>query len=144
MKNNLVFRENDLSAFEYKKLRKDAGWKDLDDNQIEKSINNSDYIVTVREEESIIAMARTISDGAYMTYIFDVVVSSEYRGCGIGKTMIEQIIEYYKNTTKDMMQIVLVAVSAEVEGFYKKIGFKKYPNLISGAGMGMWINGKPY
>lgn len=140
----LEYGENDLSADEYKQLRKDVGWKEICDNQIQKSIDASDYIVTVRHKKKIVGMARCLTDGVYIAYIFDVVVASSYQKCGIGKKIMNQVLDHFREQQEYLMQIVLLAVNREVEGFYQTLGFKKYPNLLNGAGMGMWINGKPY
>lgn len=144
MKTEVIYSENDITIEEYKILRENAGWKSLPDEQIKESLLGTNYLVVARVEASIIGMARCISDGRYMTYIYDVVVLDQYRSRGIGKKMIETIIDHYRNMTQNLMQFVLVAIDSDAEAFYKKIGFKKYPNLLSGPGMGMWINGKPY
>lgn len=144
MEDKLTYEENNLLVDEYKLLRADAGWKDMPEEQIRKSLNSCEYIVAVRDAGKIIGMARCLSDGVYMTYVFDVVVHRDYRGKNIGRSIIEKIVCHYKSVNSYLMQIVLLAVTSDVETFYKKLGFKKYPNLLNGAGMGMWINGKPY
>ncbi len=144
MIDGLTYGENDLSVEEYKILRTDAGWKPIPDEQIRKSIDACNYSITVRKQDQIIGMARCLSDDVYMTYVYDVVVHSKFRGNNIGKTMMEKVISHYKDRCDYLMQIVLLAVTSDVEPFYKTLGFKRYPNLINGSGMGMWINGKPY
>ena len=79
-----------------------------------------------------------------MAYVFDVIVHSEYRGKGIGRKMVEKLINHFETDNDYLMQIVLLAITADVEPFYRKMGFKKYPNILNGSGMGMWIHGKPY
>lgn len=140
----LFYGENDLSADEYKQLRKDAGWKDICDKQIQRSIDASDYIATARCNGKIVGMARCLTDNVYIAYVFDVVVASQYQKRGVGKKLMNQIMNHFQEQHDYLMQIVLLAVSHETEGFYKKLGFKRYPNLLNGAGMGMWIHGKPY
>lgn len=144
MDDKLIYGENNLLVEEYKLLREEAGWKGMPEEQIKQSLNACDYIVTVRDADQIVGMARCLSDGVYMAYIFDVVVHRDYRGKNIGRSIIEKIICHYKDSNNYLMQIVLLAVTSDVEPFYKKLGFKRYPNLLNGAGMGMWINGKPY
>lgn len=144
MDDMLIYSENNLSLEEYKILRADAGWKTIPDEQIKQSLNSCDYTIVVRNSNQIVGMARCLSDSVYITYIFDVVVHSEYRGRNIGKEMMRKVINHYKSRNSYLMQLVLLAVTSDVELFYKKLGFKKYPNLLNGSGMGMWINGKPY
>lgn len=141
---DIIYGENDLSADEYRLLREDAGWKTLPDEQIKASLEASNYVVTARKNGEIVGMARCLTDSVYIAYVFDVVVSGKYRSCGIGKIIMERVINHFIEENRFLMQIVLLAVSSDVEEFYKKIGFKRYPSLLNGAGMGMWINGKPY
>ena len=51
----LEYGENDLSADEYKQLRKDAGWKEICDNQIQKSIDASDILSQYGTRKELLA-----------------------------------------------------------------------------------------
>ena len=144
MNNEVVFEENNLTVDEYKFLRSDAGWKEINDEQIARSIDACDYIVTARYGTQIVGMVRCLTDGVYMAYVFDVIVHSKYRGNGIGRKMVEKVINHFETDNNYLMQIVLLAITADIEPFYRKMGFKKYPNILNGSGMGMWIHGKPY
>lgn len=144
MNDEVLIEENNLTVDEYRLLRVDAGWKEINDEQIAQSIDACDYIVTARHGTQIVGMARCLTDGVYMAYVFDVIVHSEYRGKGIGRKMVEKVINHFETDNDYLMQIVLLAITADVEPFYRKMGFKKYPNILNGSGMGMWIHGKPY
>lgn len=134
-----------ISIADYKKIRADVGWFEMSNEQIEKTLRNSDYIVSVIIDNEAVGMARCVSDQVYMVFIYDVAVCKAYQHRGIGGFLIQNIIDHYKKISipGSPMQINLMAAKG-VEEFYKLQGFKKYPNLLNGSGMGQWINGKPY
>jgi len=85
-------------------------------------------------------MARLLSDGGYVQYIADVVVHPDYQGYGIGKTMINKIMEYINQGLEDGDKALICLMAAkEKEPFYKKFGLEERPNDDYGAGMSKWI-----
>lgn len=58
-------------------------------------------------------------------YIEDIAVGENFRGCGIGKILLNKSLESIKNKFTD----VLLTNTRQVENFYKRLGFK---NLDSG------------
>ncbi len=76
----------------------------------------------------IIAFARVLSDFIYRAFIYDVIVSKEYRGLKFGKLIINSILN-----NKDFIgveRIELYCKDKNVE-FYKKLGFEKVPSGIN-------------
>jgi GNAT superfamily N-acetyltransferase len=85
-------------------------------------------------------MARIVSDGGYVRYIADVVVHPDYQGCGIGKAMINQIMEHIRRGKREDERILVCLMAAKgKEPFYKKCGLEERPNEGHGAGMSIWI-----
>ena len=78
-------------------------------------------------------MARVVGDGAYYT-IYDVVTLKEYQGQGIGNTLMQEIISWYKTIEDDDTYLYLGASEGK-ESFYEKFGFKSRPYTGIGAGM---------
>ena len=73
--------------------------------------------VFIYEESRLIGFGRAISDGEYQGAIYDVAVLPDAQGKGIGKTIIQTILDRLPNCN-----IVLYATPG-MEGFYKKLGF---------------------
>jgi len=73
--------------------------------------------VFIYEESQLIGFGRAISDGEYQGAIYDVVVLPEFQGKGIGKVIIQTILDRLPNCN-----IILYATPG-MEGFYKKLGF---------------------
>lgn len=68
----------------------------------------------------IVGAARAVADGSDCSYICDVVVDSQYQGLGLGRRLIENLLEQ----SKDHKKVILYANPGK-EGFYGKLGFYK-------------------
>lgn len=136
---NLTY-ENTINYKDYNRLRDEVKWGALSDEQAQIGLKNSAYIISCKDGDKVIAAARLIWDGGYVAYICDVMVSPEYQKKGIGKYMITNILDYWKNQLKDGWKIMITLVAAkEKEEFYRKFGFEKRPTEILGCAMSMWI-----
>ena len=114
-------------------LFKSVGWGSREDKKIEMHRQNSVFAVSVFDGQKIVGMARVVGDGSYYT-VFDVVVSEDAQGKGIGRILMEQIVDWYKTIEDDDTYLYLGA-SLGKEGFYEKFGFKVRPYGHIGAGM---------
>jgi len=110
--------ENELKA-----LYKDAGWWEpsYDPGFLSHIVKDSAVFVGAFWEKKLIGMGRALSDLASDAYIQDVIVLKEFRGRGIGKRMIQVLIEKLKETGVDW--IGLVAQPGTVS-FYTELGFE--------------------
>lgn len=127
--------ENSITPQEYNELRNKVNWKKIDIIRAEKALQESKYVKKVVLNNNPIAMGRAISDGMYVL-IVDVVVIPEYQNKGIGKMVINRLLEEIEKDTKDgdATSITLIAVSGK-EGFYEKCGFIKLPHGETGHAM---------
>ena len=74
------------------------------------------------EKGTIVGIARALSDGCSDAYIQDVVVSPDYRGQGIGKRLIETLVDGLKNKGVDWIALV---GEPGTEDFYRKLGWNE-------------------
>lgn len=130
---------NYMTGEEYNHLRETVDWRPISLEQAKRGLQNTTFLVVVREEGKAIAMGRALFDYGYTAYIGDVIVKPEYQGKGIGKNIVEKLINYVMNAAEaeDRIMFILGAAKGK-EGFYEKIGFEKRPNDFSGHGMTMW------
>ncbi len=70
--------------------------------------------------EQLVGYARALTDGCFRAFIEDVVVDESLRGQGIGRALIENLL----NSLQDIEEIRL-ACSDENVAFYEKLGFKR-------------------
>ena len=130
---------NYMTGEEYNYLRESVDWRPISLGQANRGLQNTTFLVVVRDEGKAIAMGRALFDYGYTAYIGDVIVKPEYQGKGIGKTIVEKLINYVMNAAEPEDRIMFILGAAKgKEGFYEKIGFEKRPNDFSGHGMTMW------
>jgi ribosomal protein S18 acetylase RimI-like enzyme len=121
--NGLIIRDGTegIPADQVEALFKDAGWvRKTPEWQKEKFtliFKNSTWAFTVWDEEHMIGMVRVISDQIMAANIMDLIVSSRYRGQGIGQKLVELCVQ--KLPHGDWF----AHTSADNFPFYEKCGF---------------------
>jgi GNAT superfamily N-acetyltransferase len=122
---------DDWPKDEIVKLYKAGGWwKDsYDPSRIKPLIAGSFAFAVVIDNNSgkTIGMGRIISDGVSDAYIQDLVVLPEYRGKGVGKKLVNALLEYC--ISKKLIWIGLIAEPRQDE-FYSSLGFKHMKNYV--------------
>jgi GNAT superfamily N-acetyltransferase len=83
----------------------------------QKAFSNSYCVVFIFDDESLVGFGRAVSDGAYQAAIYDVVVIPEYQKRGIGRVIMERILERISNCN------IILYASIGREEFYEKFGF---------------------
>ncbi|GKU24916.1 GNAT family N-acetyltransferase [Clostridium folliculivorans] len=130
-----------LTAEVFIELVEAVGWGHPSVEQVDLAIKNSLYNVCVMEENKIIAMGRLFGDSSMSYFIKDLVVSPNNQGRGIGKLIIEDMLDFIKCKTPKGWKVCIELMSAYgKEGFYEKSGFEKRPNLNCGSGMSLFIH----
>jgi ribosomal protein S18 acetylase RimI-like enzyme len=81
---------------------------------------NSRYKFFVYDEGKLVAAGRALSDGADCSYICDVAVMPSHQGTGLGRDMVNRLVEASRGHKK----IILYSVPGK-EGFYRKLGFMR-------------------
>ena len=95
IKNNIPTLE------EYKYLCDSVGWTNYMNFEVaEISLQNSIYCITVKDNNQIIGMGRIVGDGAIYFYIQDIVVHPDYQKNGIGKKIMNTLVEYLNGNTR--------------------------------------------
>jgi ribosomal protein S18 acetylase RimI-like enzyme len=97
----------------------EVGWQHrvTDPEQFRRMIEKTDRTVVAWDDSRVVGFARALCDGVSNGYISMVAVAPDRRGQGIGRALVECLIEDDPNITW-----VLRAGRAS-GGFWKKIGF---------------------
>ena len=113
-------------------LYKSAGWwKDsYDPSGIKKLIEGSFVFAVVVDSASgkAIGMGRILSDGVSDAYLQDLVILPKYRGKGIGRKLVEVLLDYC--LSRRILWIGLISEPGQ-DGFYSSLGFKPMDKHIS-------------
>ena len=127
---------------EYMKLREAVGWGLFPLEEAEAGLSNS-YIWCLRDNEASgkpIGIGRVIWDHGYVMYIADIIVIPEYQGKGLGRVIMEQVMDFIHEQLKPGYKFMVSLCSAKgKEEFYRKFGFVVRPNDDVGPGMHQWF-----
>lgn len=85
---------------------------------------NSTLVISAWNNNRLIGTVRVLSDRFIRSVIYDLVIDPEYRNMGIGKELLKRCIEHFPNTEW------LVQTEKNISGYYKKIGFKVYDDVV--------------
>ena len=131
---------NQISVEDYNYLRRSVGWPELEKKQALTGINNSAFLVSAIVNDQIVGVSRVVSDGGYIAIIVDVIVLPEYQGNGIGKRMMQMVMEFItSNLEEGQFVFVNLMAAKDRETFYSQYGFEVRPNERVGAGMTQYI-----
>nr|WP_269448579.1 GNAT family N-acetyltransferase [Metabacillus kandeliae] len=120
------------SIEEYIHLCDSVGWTDfMNYKAAETSLYQSLFAVTVKENDQVIGMGRIIGDGAIYFYIQDIVVHPDYQGKGIGKEIMQALLQYLKDHAPDKAFVGLFASEGKTQ-FYENFGFQDYSPGMTG------------
>ncbi|MEU4565166.1 GNAT family N-acetyltransferase [Micromonospora sp. NPDC023956] len=85
-------------------------------------IRNANLVVVARINEKLVGIARSITDGAYVTYLSDIAVDREYQRRGIGVDLMRVTQE-----AAPRAKLVLLSAPAAAE-YYPHVGFTRHPS----------------
>lgn len=131
---------NYITPEEYMEMRRLVEWSAFPLEQAAEGIKNTFILICFRVDGKPVALGRAVSDRGYVVYIADVIVIPEYQGNGLGRKIMESLMEQIKASMKPGYRIMISLMAAQgKEKFYNKFGFVDRPNEAFGCGMHQWI-----
>ncbi len=116
--------EINLSALEFKELLINSTLGERrpvkDFSRIEAMVQNANLIITARDGNKLVGVARSVTDVVYCTYLSDLAVDLKYQKRGIGK----ELIRLTKQATPQATTILLAAPKAV--DYYPHIGMTQH------------------
>ncbi|MFE9119860.1 GNAT family N-acetyltransferase [Streptomyces sp. NPDC007172] len=85
-----------------------------------KMLGGADLVITARLDGRLIGIARSLTDGAYATYLSDIAVDVAHQRRGVGRDLIRATQE-----AAPRAKLVLLSAPAAVD-YYPHIGFKRH------------------
>ena len=107
---------------DFLRLRKIVNLSPRSREAAEKGLHNSLFAVTIYTNNQAIGMGRVVGDGGLNFEIVDIVVDPAFQGQGLGRKIMEHIMDYLDNNAPKGCYISLIA---DVPALYEKFGFKK-------------------
>ena len=131
---------NYITPEEYMEMRRLVEWSAFPLEQAAEGIKNTFILICFRVDGKPVALGRAVSDRGYVVYIADVIVIPEYQGNGLGRKIMESLMEQIKASMKPGYRVMVSLLAAKgKEKFYNKFGFVDRPNEAFGCGMHQWI-----
>lgn len=90
---------------------------------LEIAIANSDPVITIWDDDRLIGFTRATSDCVFRATIWDVVIHPDYRGQGLGRKLIETLLDHPRIRRVERVYLM----TTYQQGFYLKLGFE-FPN----------------
>jgi len=111
------------------KLYKAAGWWKpwYSPAFVDRLARSSFCFAGAFDKDSLVGMARSISDGISDAYILDTVVLKQYRGKGIGVSLVKALLKHIKARGIDWVTVI---AEPGTEKFYRKAGFKVMKSFV--------------
>ena len=82
----------------------------------------SSLVLTLWEADRLVGLARVLTDGVQAAYLCDLAVEPDLQGAGVGKRLIDEILERCAGT-----ELVLRDSNLST-GFYERLGFEPVEN----------------
>jgi len=96
-----------------------VGWKTAEyPNRLYSAIKNSEYVMSVWNNDELIGLISAISDGAINVFITYLLVKPEYQKRGVGKIMMNDFCKHFKGYGRRILSTEL-----DKEKYYNKFGF---------------------
>lgn len=91
-------------------------------------LTHAHHVYTAWDNNTLVGLIRTISDGIYVVVIQDILVLPNYQRQGIGKQLLQRVL----NETQNFRQVFLLTGSEEanegVKNFYRQQGLTEFTN----------------
>lgn len=89
--------------------------------EVQRSIDNSLCFAAYDREEKLVGFARIVTDFTIFAHLMDVFVLEEHRKCGLGKKLIDCIVNYPALQGLRFWRLD----TEDAHGLYRKYGFKE-------------------
>lgn len=101
-------------------FQRNAFWaQDRKKTDVERSIQLSNPVVSIWDNQRMIGFGRATSDTIYRAVIWDIVVDLDYRRQGLGRKLVETLI-----SAPELRQVERVYLfTTHQKAFYERIGF---------------------
>lgn len=120
----LTVKRNELTAEEFISLWKSVWSSPPEPEQTRLAMEHSLFRVSVWDGDEIVGMARMIGDMGLCCYVKDVIVRPEYQGRGVGRLLIEELLDFVRSHGIPGTDIfVELSAMPDKIPFYEKFGF---------------------
>ena len=93
-----------------------------DADRLQRSFERSQLVLSAWQDDRLVGLARVLTDGYQVSYLCDLAVEPDIQGSGLGKRLIDAVLERCKGTE------LVLRDSNLSSGFYAHLGFQPIEN----------------
>ncbi len=99
-----------------------VGWTAYTDDPdlLVAAVRGSHAVVTARDRGALVALVRTVSDGATIVYVQDVLVHPDHQRTGVGGAVLREVLGRYGHVRQT---VLLTDAEPGQRAFYESLGF---------------------
>ncbi|CAH0992402.1 hypothetical protein SIN8267_02522 [Sinobacterium norvegicum] len=113
--------ENVVSVDDFLRLRDISGLTPRPYDAAKRALPNSLFGVHITIDNQTVGMGRVVGDGALNFEVVDVAVEPSYQGKGLGRMIMQSIMDYLD---RDAPKGAYITLMADVPALYEKFGFE--------------------
>jgi ribosomal protein S18 acetylase RimI-like enzyme len=87
--------------------------------ELSQMLAGSQAVISAWQDSNLVGFGRATSDGVFRTVLWDVVVAGEHRGRGLGRRIVEALLQ--EPVLQGVERTYLMTTNSV--GFYEKLGF---------------------
>lgn len=122
MVNEVTVRVETPTPEQHQALRVKAGMPRRSDRSTVKGLQNTLFGICLYLDDKIVGMGRVVGDGGMVFHLVDIVVDPECQGLGLGKLLMEHLMEWILQEADETAIISLIA-DIPADGLYRQFGF---------------------
>jgi GNAT superfamily N-acetyltransferase len=128
-----IFTTRMPTAAEHRQLAVSVGWGDAFwwEAMSASLAGSTCGVVAHHDSGALVGMGRVVGDGAFYFYIQDVVVHPDHQARGLGRSVVERLVDRIREVAPGHCFVGLFATPA-AEGLYRSLGWEAQEML------GMW------
>lgn len=96
---------------------------------LREAVGNSGFVVSAWVDDSMVGLARVLSDDVSICYLQDILVHPSYQRRGIGARLISEYLTRYQHVRS---KVLLTDDEERQRSFYEKAGLRNTKDLTSG------------
>lgn len=122
-KHEIVIVRESPKVSDYMRLRERAGLSARSEEGAAIGLQNSLFAVSLYDQDELIGMGRMIGDGGCFIQIVDIAVSPDFQGRGLGRMIMQELIDYLDQEAPPRTYVSLIA-DVPADQLYLKFGFQ--------------------